>query len=158
MILIAYEGEVSSKCHNESLDIMHNSLLYQSFVHIFFLCIDIFHIDVIKQILIFEHPYSFHRLSGRWYCLYEIIWSSTIRCRYTSLQYISQCIFIPLMHYCLMYTKQNLIDVFCFVQNLHMMREADAQELISVNFARQWRPFCQRQSITFYFGMQGINS
>ena len=50
----------------------------------------------------------------------------------------------PLVNNRLVNAEQNFLNVLRFMQNLHMMGEADAQKLIAIDFARHWRPFCQR--------------
>ena len=153
MILISNKCKVTSKRHNESLYIMNNALLNKSFIDIFFLRINILNIYVVKQILIFEHFYSFHCLLCRWHCLDKVVRSYAIWLWNTNFQDVSQCVFIPQMSYCFMNTKQYLINILCLMQDFHMMRETETKELISVNFGRHRRPFCQRESITFYINL-----
>ena len=153
MILISYKCKVTSKRHDESLYVMNYALLNKSFINIFFLCINILYIYVVKQILIFEHFYSFHCLLCRWHCLDKVVRSYAIWLWDTSFQNVSQCVFIPLMSYSFMNTKQNLIYILCLMQDFHMMRETKTKKLISVNFGRHRRPFCKRESITFYISL-----
>ena len=96
-----------------------------------------------------EH-FSFHCLLRRWHCLDKVVRSYAIWLWNISFQDISQC-------YCFMNTTQNLIYILCLMQDFHMMRKTKTKELISVNFGRHRRPFCQRESVILYLILQIIN-
>ena len=57
--LIPHKSKVPTKGHNEILDILNNPILYNSFIYILNVSsAELFHIDKIEQILIFERHYG----------------------------------------------------------------------------------------------------
>lgn len=53
--LITNKSETFSECHNKVLDIIDNILFNDPFVYIFITHSELFYIDEIKQVFIFEH-------------------------------------------------------------------------------------------------------
>ena len=49
-----------------------------------------------------------------------------------------------------MNVEENFLYIFCLLENLHVVREANAEKLFPVDFARHWRPFLQGEAIVVY--------
>ena len=60
MILVPNKGEIFPKSEDKFLDVLHNLLFHNPFVHIFLVALaNLFHIDEIQKIGIFEHHHGF---------------------------------------------------------------------------------------------------
>ena len=48
--------------------------------------------------------------------------------------------FAPAVHHSFVDVEEDSIDVLCLVENLHMVRETNTKEIVTVDIGRHWRP------------------
>lgn len=79
MILVAYKCKVSSKCHNEVLDVMNDFLFYNFFINVSKVTFsDFLDINEVKKVFIFEHHNGFTGSSWVRDCVYKVVRKASI--------------------------------------------------------------------------------
>ena len=68
------------------------------------------------------------------------------------LQFLPQGVLVPAVHHGFMDVEQDGIDIFGFVENLHVMGEAYAKKIVPVDFGRHRRPVLQREGVNLNIG------
>lgn len=53
--------------------------------------------------------------------------------------------FRPAVHHSFVDVEEDSIDVLSLVENLHMVRETNTKEIVTVDIGRHWRPVLKRE-------------
>ena len=136
--LFTDEHEILPKTKDEVANISHYLFVEDSLVAVFHICIEVFGIDEVKQILFLESLHGADCELLVWNSLSKIVGKITAFVIEIVLQVVTQHVFVPAMHGTLMDIECPSFEGLFFAENHHMMSERNPHELRPVEFVGQW--------------------